>query len=245
VLKISLSKCLLLFQNLKYMLNSITISMPTKTQKKKSVERDQARIDASHEKMRQQVDNSLVRTASDAAEVKEYVRCEDQFREAVGFEYAELCNKLREVATSTSEMVWLKQTAISMLRRCNHEKDEVACKFFRKLENAPGWRVESLIREYMQYLKYLDCMRNYGDEKMCRRHLPIREEKNRDSQSIENIKQNLQKLPVEYVVEEGEIVVKVGRGEKLPESQFKAAISELKKMGFTFDSETKLWRRRI
>jgi hypothetical protein len=178
-------------------------------------------------------------------EVKEYVRCEDQFREAFGFEYAELCNKLREVATSTSELVWLKQTAINMLRLCRDKKDETACKFFRKLENAPSWRIQSLIKEYMQYLKYLDCMHGYGDEKMCRRHLPVREENNRDNQSVDNVEESLRKLPVEYVVEEGEIVVKVGKGEKLPESQFKATISELKKMGFVFDSDTKLWRRQI
>ena len=177
-------------------------------------------------------------------EIKEYIKCEVQFREATGVDYTELCNKLREVATSTSEMVWLKQTAISMLRRCHHEKDDVACKFFRKLENAPGWRVESLIQEYMQYLKYLDCMRNYDDEKTCKRYFPSRSEKRQNAEG-QNIEENLQKLPVEYAVEEGEIVVKVGRGEKLPESQFKAAISELKKMGFMFDSETKLWRRRI
>jgi hypothetical protein len=165
---------------------------------------------------------------------------EEMFREAVGFEYAELCNKLREVTTSTSELVRLKQTAINMLRRC-HEKDEVACRFFRKLQNAPAWRVESLIQEYMRYLKYLDCMRNYNDEKTCKRYLPPRGEK----RHVENIEEILQRLPVEYVVEEGEIVVKVGRGEKLSETQFKATIGELKKMGFVFDSETKLWRMSI
>jgi hypothetical protein len=40
-------------------------------------------------------------------------------------------------------------------------------------------------------------------------------------------------------------VVRVGKGERLPESQFKAAVSELKKMGFEFDPETKLWYKRI
>ena len=94
----------------------------------------------------------------------------------------------------------------------------------------------------MQYLKYLDCMRNYGDEKTCSRYSPRREGQNTRDQSIE---EKLQKLPVEYVVEEGEVVVKVGRGEKLPESQFRATIGELKKMGFEFDSDTKLWRRRL
>jgi hypothetical protein len=176
-------------------------------------------------------------------EVKEYVRCEDHFREAVGFEYAELCSKLREAAASSSELVWLKQTAINMLRLCRDRKDETACGFFRKLENAPVWRVESLVKEYMQYLKYLDCVRVYGDEKTCKRYLPPRGEKSQNAEK--NIEENLQKLPVEYVVEEGEVVVKVGRGEKLPESQFKAVISELKKMGFVFNPDTKLWYRRI
>jgi hypothetical protein len=178
-------------------------------------------------------------------EVKEYVRCEDQFREVdPGFDAGEICKKLREVATSTSELARLKQATISMLRLCRDKKDEIVCKFFRKLENAPAWRIESLIQEYMQYLKYLDCMRNYDDEKTCKRYLPPRGEESQNAEK-QNIEENLQKLPVEYVVEEGEVVVKVGKGEKLPESQFKATINELKKMGFVFDSETKLWRRRI
>jgi hypothetical protein len=126
-----------------------------------------------------------------------------------------------------------------MLRRCHEDKDETACRFFRKLQNAPVWRVESLTREYAQYLKYLGCMREYDDEKTCRRYLPLRGERRAERQSIE---ESLQKLPVEYVVEEDEIVVKVGKGERLSETQFKATISELKKMGFVFDSETKLWR---
>jgi hypothetical protein len=175
---------------------------------------------------------------------QEYVKCEDQFREVFGFESTELCSKLREVATSSSELVWLKQTVLNMLRLCSDKKDETACIFFRKLESAPAWRVESLIKEYMLYLKYLDCMRNYDDEKTCRRYLPPpRGEKKQ--QNIEDIEERLQKLPVEYVVEEGEVVVKVGRGEKLSETQFKATISELKKMGFVFDSGTKLWRKQI
>jgi hypothetical protein len=175
----------------------------------------------------------------------EYVRCEDQFREVGSeFEYVDLCNKLREVAANTSELVRLKHTAINMLRRCSYEKDEIACKFFRKLQNAPAWRVESLIHEYMQYLKYLDCMRSYDDEKTCRRYFPLYGEESRNVEK-QNIEENLQKLPVEYVVEEGEIVAKVGKGEKLPESQFKATISELKKMGFKYDPDTKTWRKRI
>ncbi len=59
----------------------------------------------------------------------------------------------------------------------------------------------------------------------------------------QNIEENLQKLPVEYT-EEGEIVVKVGKGRRLPESQFRATINELKKMGFKFDPDTKTWRKR-
>ena len=176
-----------------------------------------------------------------ADEVKEYVRCEDLFRDAApGFDPGEICNKLREVATG-SELSRLKLTAVDMLRRCR-DGDETACKFFRKLQNAPNWRVESLIKEYMQYLKYLGCMRNYDDEKTCRRYLPSRREGQINEQNVE---EKLQKLPVEYVVEEGEVVVKVGKGEKLPEPQFKATINELKKMGFEFDSDTKLWRGRI
>jgi len=174
-------------------------------------------------------------------DVKEHVRCEDLFREvAPGFDPGEICSKLREVATG-SELSRLKLTTVDMLRRCR-DGDETACKFFRKLQNAPVWRIESLIKEYMQYLKYLGCMRNYDDEKTCRRYLPSR----REGQIKErNVEEKLQKLPVEYVVEEGEVVVKVGKGEKLPEPQFKATINELKKMGFEFDSNTKLWRRRI
>jgi len=178
-------------------------------------------------------------------DVKEHVRCEDLFREvAPGFDpgeiYSKLCNKLRQVATG-SELSRLKLTAVDMLRRCR-DGDETACRLFRKLQNAPAWRIESLVWEYMQYLKYLDCMRNYDDEKTCRRYLPPRSE----SQIKErNVEEKLQKLPVEYVVEEGEVVVKVGKGEKLPEPQFKATINELKKMGFEFDSDTKLWRGRI
>jgi len=171
----------------------------------------------------------------------EYVRCEDVFREVdPGLVADEICNKLRETARNSSELVRLKHTAVDMLRRCR-DGDSVACKFFRKLQNAPAWRIESLVKEYMQHLKYLDCMRNYSDEKMCRRYLPAHEK----NVNVQNVEENLQKFPVEYVVEDDVIVVKVGRGEKLPESQFKAVISELKKMGFEFDPDTKLWRMRI
>ncbi len=89
----------------------------------------------------------------------EYVRCEDQFRE-VGIP-EEICNKLREVAGT--DLVRLKHIVIDMFRRYRDGKDEVAYKFYKKLLNAPTWRVESLVKEYMQYLKYLDCMRNYDD----------------------------------------------------------------------------------
>jgi hypothetical protein len=170
-------------------------------------------------------------------EVKEYVRCEDLFRDAVpNFDPGEICRKLREVATG-SELTRLKHTVIDMLRRCE-QKDEFACKFYKKLLSAPAWRVESLVKEYMQYLKYLDCMRSYNDEKMCRRHIPHGEKSQKRGQNIE---ENLQKLPVDYVREEDVIVVRVGKGERLPEPQFKATISELKKLGFEFDPETKLW----
>jgi len=176
-------------------------------------------------------------------ETKEYIKCEDLFKDA-GFDGAEICSKLREVAAG-SELVRLKHTVLDMLRRCRDRKDDVACKYYKKLLNAPAWRVESLVKEYMQYLKYLDCVRNY-DEKTCRRYLPSYLSAREKGQNVgQNIEESLQKLPVEYVVEEGEIVVKVGRGERLPEPQFKATISELKKMGFEFDSDTKLWRRRF
>jgi hypothetical protein len=36
----------------------------------------------------------------------------------------------------------------------------------------------------------------------------------------------------------------VGKGRRLPESQFRATINELKKMGFKFDPDTKTWRKR-
>ena len=175
----------------------------------------------------------------------EYVRCEDMFREVEPeFVADEMCNKLRETARNSSELVRLKHATVDMLRRCRDVKDEIACKFFRKLQNAPAWRVESLVKEYMQYLKYLDCVRNY-DEKTCRRYSPSYLSAREKGNVVQNIEESLQKLPVEYVVEDDVIVVKVGRGEKLSEPQFKATISELKKMGFEFDPDTKLWRIRI
>jgi hypothetical protein len=59
-----------------------------------------------------------------------------------------------------------------------------------------------------------------------------------------SVEENLRRLPVDYTEEEGEIVVKVGRGRGLPESQFRETINELKKMGFKFDPDTKTWRKR-
>jgi hypothetical protein len=187
--------------------------------------------------------------AKTTSEITEYVRCEDQFSEAVSDTVSrdvigEICNKLRKVARDSSHLVKLKQVAGDVLRRCNHVKDEVACIYYRKLLNAPVWRVDSLLQEYMTYLQFLSCMRNYGDEKMCRPP-HTRRTKSQDENSVRTVEESLQKLPVEYVVEEGEIVVKVGKGEKLPETQFKATISELKKMGFEFDATTKLWRKAV
>jgi hypothetical protein len=49
---------------------------------------------------------------------------------------------------------------------------------------------------------------------------------------------------VDYTEKEGEIVVKVGKGRRLPEAEFRATINELKKMGFKFDPDTKTWRKR-
>jgi hypothetical protein len=40
------------------------------------------------------------------------------------------------------------------------------------------------------------------------------------------------------------IVVKVGKGRRLPKAEFRATINELKKMGFKFDPDTKTWRKR-
>ena len=65
-----------------------------------------------------------------------------------------------------------------------------------------------------------------------------------DEEKKQNIEEVLQKLPVNYIEEEGEIVVKVGKGRRLPEAEFRATINELKKMGFKFDPDTKTWRKR-
>ena len=174
----------------------------------------------------------------------EAVRCEDLLHEAgVPENDAEkICAKLRDVAGG-SELSRLKLAVVAMWRRC-HKKDDVACRFYRKILNAPAWRIESLMKEYATYLKYLDCMSSYNDEKWCRRYLSTRGEK-KNVQDIESIKQHLQKLPMDYAEEEDAVVVRVGKGERLPEPQFKATISELKKMGFEFDPETKLWYIRI
>ncbi|AET31944.1 hypothetical protein [Pyrobaculum ferrireducens] len=59
-----------------------------------------------------------------------------------------------------------------------------------------------------------------------------------------SVEENLRRLPVDYTEEDGEIVVKVGKGKRLPESQFRETINELKKMGFKFDPDTKTWRKR-
>ena len=65
-----------------------------------------------------------------------------------------------------------------------------------------------------------------------------------DEKKRQSIEESLRKLPVDYREEEGEIVVRVGKGRRLPESQFRATINELKKMGFKFDPDTKTWRKR-
>lgn len=59
-----------------------------------------------------------------------------------------------------------------------------------------------------------------------------------------NVEETLRRLPVDFTEEEGEIVVKVGKGKRLPESQFRETINELKKMGFKFDPDTKTWRKK-
>lgn len=64
------------------------------------------------------------------------------------------------------------------------------------------------------------------------------------SEKRRSVEENLRRLPVDYAEEEGEIVVKVGKGKRLPESQFRETINELKKMGFKFDPDTKTWRKR-
>jgi len=65
-----------------------------------------------------------------------------------------------------------------------------------------------------------------------------------DEKKKQSIEEVLQKLPVDYTEEEGEIVVKVGKGRRLPEAEFRATINELKKMGFKFDPDTKTWKKR-
>jgi len=59
-----------------------------------------------------------------------------------------------------------------------------------------------------------------------------------------NVEETLRRLPVDFTEEEGEIVVRVGKGKRLPESQFRETINELKKMGFKFDTDTKTWRKK-
>ncbi|AAL64656.1 MAG: hypothetical protein QXK71_00810 [Pyrobaculum sp.] len=59
-----------------------------------------------------------------------------------------------------------------------------------------------------------------------------------------NVEETLRRLPVDFTEEEGEIVVRVGKGKRLPESQFRETINELKKMGFKFDPDTKTWRKK-
>ncbi len=54
----------------------------------------------------------------------------------------------------------------------------------------------------------------------------------------------LSKLPVDVSREDDELVVKVGKGRRLPEDEFRNTISKLKKMGFKFDPDTKTWRKR-
>lgn len=61
----------------------------------------------------------------------------------------------------------------------------------------------------------------------------------------QGVEEFLRRLPVDYREEEGEIVVKVGKGKRLPESQFRETINELKKMGFKFDPDTKTWRKKV
>ncbi|MEL9991045.1 MAG: hypothetical protein QXP98_09390 [Thermoproteus sp.] len=59
-----------------------------------------------------------------------------------------------------------------------------------------------------------------------------------------DIEGELSKLPVDVTKEDDELVVKVGRGRRLPEDEFRNTISKLKKMGFKFDPDTKTWRKR-
>ncbi|CCC82192.1 hypothetical protein [Thermoproteus tenax] len=59
-----------------------------------------------------------------------------------------------------------------------------------------------------------------------------------------DVEEELSKLPVDVSREDDEIVVKVGRGRRLPEDEFRETIAKLKRMGFKFDPDTKTWRKR-
>ena len=61
----------------------------------------------------------------------------------------------------------------------------------------------------------------------------------------QSVEERLKKLPVEYTYSEDEVVVKVGKGRRLPEDQFRDTINQLKKMGFKFDPDTKTWRKKV
>lgn len=69
------------------------------------------------------------------------------------------------------------------------------------------------------------------------------EEGRRRSRNMD-IEGELSKLPVDVSREDDELVVKVGKGRRLPEDEFRSTISKLKKMGFKFDPDTKTWRKR-
>ncbi len=59
-----------------------------------------------------------------------------------------------------------------------------------------------------------------------------------------DVEGELSKLPVDVSREDDELVVKVGKGRRLPEDEFRNTISKLKRMGFKFDPDTKTWRKR-
>ncbi|ABO08394.1 hypothetical protein [Pyrobaculum calidifontis] len=61
----------------------------------------------------------------------------------------------------------------------------------------------------------------------------------------QGVEERLRKLPVDYTYDEDEVVVKVGKGKRLPEDQFRDTINQLKKMGFKFDPDTKTWRKKV
>ncbi|AEA13430.1 MAG: hypothetical protein ACP5I3_01195 [Thermoproteus sp.] len=69
------------------------------------------------------------------------------------------------------------------------------------------------------------------------------EEGRRRSRNVD-VEGELSKLPVDVSKEDDELVVKVGKGRRLPEDEFRNTISKLKKMGFKFDPDTKTWRKR-